>query len=92
MTRMKSAMVSAKPLNIMDIKFPKNPFTVEELEEANSAVCRADVLMHLAYWVSRHQVEFFPQSQNHERALSGSNEGKTVSFIYRVVPEFRSTR
>jgi len=90
LSRMRSAMQSAKRMHAgTDINFPKEAFTIEELEEANSAVCRGDVIMHLAYLVSRHQVEFIPQGECYERALSGSVKGKTVSFIYRVITEYR---
>jgi hypothetical protein len=93
MSRIKDAMRSAKPLNTaVVINFPRQAFTLEELEAANSAVSRDDVLMHLAYHVSRRQVKFFSRKANDEPVSSASNKEMLVPLMYQLSGGFRPTR
>jgi len=93
LTRLKNAMNSERPFDAaIVINFPKGPFTVEELQAANSTVCRDDVIMHLAYHVSLRHVNFSAKIPNDESATPGSDQEKLIPFIYQVASEFRLAR
>ena len=87
--RFKLAMNRAKPINkSMAITFPKDAFTMEELEAANPALSREDVKMHLVYLISLRQVEFFPRIQTEKFTAPAIGNGKPFPLLYRITPDF----
>jgi len=86
LARIKKAMHFAKPLDKrMVINFPKETFTLGQLAAANPAVCREDLIMHLAYRVSLRQVTFFPQ---HQKNQFSSPAFDLNPLVYQMAPDF----
>lgn len=70
------------------IQFPVRPFTIRELEAANSTLRPADVRVELAAEISVGHVEFL-QSGSKNAAPA---DGEIPPFMYRIAPSFHPLR